>query len=114
MRPTLYFFVGLLALVVSALCADGCLAAEDYNTRFTKNYPPGYYGMWYKAQRFYKNPKATGEAQGEQRPIELYLWDGEMSRITNVWYPFKPVPYGWDYGTYSGFNLPDYNSNDWN
>ena len=37
-----------------------------------------------------------------------------MSQITNLWYPFLPVPYEWDYGTYKDFNLPNYNSNDWN
>ncbi len=113
MRPISYFFVGLLALILSASWTTGSLAA-DYNARFEKNYPPGYYGMWYKAERFYHNPKDTGRARGEQRPMELYMWDHGMSQISNLWYPFLPVPYEWDYGTYKDFNLPNYNSNNWN
>ena len=113
MRLISYFIVGLVVLVLSASSAMNCLAS-DYNSRFIRNYPPGYYGMWYKAERFYKNPEASGQVEGEKRPIEIYAWDIGMSKLTNLWYPFMPIPYEWDYGTHRSFNLPDYNSNDWN
>ena len=81
--------------------------SSDYNPRFARNYPPGFYGMWYYAERFY-DKKTEGEV-----PEELYRWDGYMSRVTNVYFPFKPIPFPWDYGTGRKFNLPNYRSNDW-
>lgn len=82
-------------------------SASDYNAKFMRNYPPGYHGMWYKAERFWQPKDPEDPAQ------ERYRWDLFMSRITGVIYPFLPVPYAWDYGTGKKFNLPDYNSNDW-
>jgi hypothetical protein len=81
--------------------------AEDYQDRFVKNYPPGFYGMWYKAERFYR------KLDPDAPTMEKYRWDRYMSRITNVHFPFLPVPYDWEYGNERTFNLPDYGSNDW-
>jgi hypothetical protein len=99
-RSITAIFIGLIVLAPFADCR-----AKDYNDRFIKNYPPGYFGMYYQAQRFI-------EPQGDE-PEELYRWDRYMSQTIGVTYPYMPIPYPWDYGTGRTFNLPDYNSNDW-
>ncbi len=99
-RPLI--LAGLLALVFCVACWAG-----DYNSRFVRNYPPGFHGMWYEAERFFeKDPQ-------EQEVGELYRWDKYMMKLTGVHYPFLPIPFMWDYGNARTFNLPDYNSNDW-
>ncbi len=103
--------VNHLVAAIAATLILGFLAvsasAGDYNSRFVRNYPPGYYGMWYKAERFFElEPK-------DPQAVEQYRWDKFMSRITGVTYPFYPIPFDWDYGTGRTFNLPDYNTNDW-
>ncbi|MFC1834830.1 hypothetical protein ACFL2Q_08865 [Thermodesulfobacteriota bacterium] len=103
-------FLCLMALFLACLLATSVTSdswAKDYNARFMRNYPPGYYGMWYYAKRFFEIKK-----EGKQ-PEEDYRWDKYMTRITGMIYPFYPIPHGWDYGNYRKFNLPDYNSNDW-
>jgi len=98
------------ALIAAALLVVATVTspwAADYDSRFIRNFPPGYYGMWYYAERF--NEKVVED----RTPDEGYRWDRYLSRMTDVWYPFLPIPYDWDYGTYRTFNLPDYNSNDW-
>jgi len=104
--------------------AVGCLLlsvvsysiAGDYNQRFVRNYPPGFNGMWYYAERFIE-PERTDPMVNER-----YRWDKFMSRITELSFPFWPIPYDWEYGTTRSdpvygtaraFNLPDYNRNDW-
>ncbi len=91
--------------------------AGDYNQRFVRNYPPGYNGMWYNVQRFQQSEQAS-----DPIAIEKYRWDKYMSRITDLSFPYFPIPYEWDYGTDRSqsliqsdrrFNLPDYNTNDW-
>ncbi|MFH1115385.1 MAG: hypothetical protein V1792_15870 [Pseudomonadota bacterium] len=100
----------ITALVLASLFTAASISlsrAGDYEQRFVRNYPPGYYGMWYYAERF-------NEKQNEQdMPPETYRWDRYMSKITDVYFPFFPIPYDWDYGTHRKFNLPDYSSNDW-
>jgi hypothetical protein len=82
-------------------------AMDDYNSRFIKNYPPGFHSMWYKAERFYKNQDP------DAKTMEKYRWDKYMSRITNTSFPFFPIPYDWEYGRDRTFNLPDFNANNW-
>ncbi|MDQ7782227.1 MAG: hypothetical protein RDU20_05085 [Desulfomonilaceae bacterium] len=100
----------IVALVLACLFVAACISvswARDYEPRFVRNYPPGYYGMWYYAERF-------DEKQDPQIvPQETYRWDKYMSRITDVYFPFFPIPYDWDYGTHRRFNLPDDTTNDW-
>lgn len=87
--------------------SGACSWAGDYESRFVRNYPPGYYGMYYFAQRFFEKPAPPGEK------LQSYRYDKEMSKNMEIEYPFYPIPYPWDYGTGRTFNLPDYNSNDW-
>jgi hypothetical protein len=109
------FYIAMIVLVAGCALYDSssAWAAPDYNSRFVRNYPPGYNGMWYKAQRFYENTDPDVKRQ------ETYRWDRFMSRITEVTFPFYPIPYDWEYGTdpvyRTGrrFNLPEYNRNDW-
>jgi hypothetical protein len=79
----------------------------QYNQRFIRSYPPGYYGMWYYSEKFRE------QEAGEERPEEYYRWDNYMSRVTGITYPFTPKPYDWSYGSDRTFNMPDYNTNDW-
>jgi len=103
-----FFITALVAVACFALYdSSSAWAAADYNSRFVRNYPPGYNGMWYKAQRFYENTDPEVPRQ------ETYRWDRFMSRITEVTFPFYPIPYDWEYGTGRRFNLPHYNTNDW-
>jgi hypothetical protein len=100
----------IVALVLTSLFVVACVSvswARDYEPRFVRNYPPGYYGMWYYAERFYEKKNR------EALPPESYRWDRYMSKITDVYFPFLPIPYDWDYGTHRSFNLPDYSTNDW-
>ncbi|MBI4961694.1 MAG: hypothetical protein HY913_00310 [Desulfomonile tiedjei] len=101
-----------IAAVILVACfalydSSDAWAAADYDSRFVRNYPPGNYGMWYKAQRFSENTDPEVPRQ------ETYRWDRFMSRVTEVAFPFYPIPYDWEYGTDREFNLPDYNRNDW-
>lgn len=80
---------------------------KDYERRFIKNYPPGYYGMWYYAERFFNSNDPNDKTQ------EKYRWDRFMSATANMSYPYYPIPFAWDYGNTEKFNLPDYNANDW-
>ncbi|MEJ2716004.1 MAG: hypothetical protein P8182_02525 [Deltaproteobacteria bacterium] len=107
MRPTLSLLVVTILVVLFSFSLPQDSSAWDYNARFIRNYPPGFYGMWYKAERFFET------RTGESVPDELYRWDRYMSRVTGVTYPFLPIPYAWDYGSSRKFNLPDYNTNDW-
>jgi len=102
-------YIGVLILVAGFAMYDssGAWAAADYNSRFVRNYPPGYNNMWYKAQRFFENTDPEVPRQ------ERYRWDRFMSRITEVKFPFYPIPYDWEYGTGRTFNLPNSNTNDW-
>ena len=100
----------MLLLAIAALLVIGSAfpsSAADYKSRFMRDYPPGYYGMWYYAERFNET------RPNDQTPIETYRWDRYMSRMTNLYYPFLPIPYDWDYGSHRNFNLPEYNTNDW-
>lgn len=106
MRLILCTILLIVAVVFFAGAASHSWAA-DYDQRFMRSYPPGYYGMWYYAERFYE------KKVDEQPPEESYRWDKFMSKMTNLTFPFLPIPYSWDYGTYRGFNLPEYNRNDW-
>lgn len=106
MRLTVFLISLLCVLILSPSCIEPSFA-EDYNARFVRNYPPGFYGMWYKAERFFEK-KEKGKL-----PEELYRWDQYMSHLTGVYYPFFPIPFTWDYGTGRRFNLPVYNTNDW-
>ena len=98
----------LASLVLIVLTGVLAASAKDYGSRFIRNYPPGYYGMYYNAERFFDL-----EEEGGKKPQERYRWDNFMSRITDVYFPFRPVPYDWEYGNGQTFGLPDYNSNDW-
>ncbi|MGO9122310.1 MAG: hypothetical protein ACLQPD_32450 [Desulfomonilaceae bacterium] len=111
--------LGLFTILTSTLFLSvySLSIAGDYNPRFVHNYPPGYYGMWYYAQRFQETDKPR-----DPLAIERYRWDRYMGRITELSFPYYPIPYEWDYGTdpnrslihtYRSFNLPDYNTNDW-
>jgi hypothetical protein len=106
MRPICFLLTVLCALVF-VISWPGPSAATDYNSRFIHNYPPGFYGMWYKAERFFEK-KEKGKIREE-----LYSWDTYMSHLTGTFYPFFPVPFPWDYGTGRRFNLPQYDANDW-
>jgi hypothetical protein len=115
MRSIRYIFL-LMTIGILFLAACPHSGAGDYDSRFVRNYPPGYHGTWYYAERFWK-PQT-----GEQESPERSRWDRFMARLTDItnWpnghigYPFNPIPYEWDYGTGRTFNLPNYNSNDWN
>jgi hypothetical protein len=106
MRSILCFF--LLILGSSLLFGAATPKfASDYNSTFMHNYPPGFYGMWYYAERFYHPRKAD-------KPVaEPYLWDKYMSRVTGLHFPFNPTPFDWEYGSRTTFNLPNYNRNIW-
>ena len=106
MRSILCLFLLILASSFF-FCTAGPAAASDYNSTFMRNYPPGYYGMWYYAERF-QHPLKTGKAVGES-----YNWDKYMSRVTGLHFPFNPTPFGFEYGSRTNFNLPDYNRNIW-
>ena len=82
-------------------------SARDYESRFIRNFPPGYNGMWYDAERFVHADDRQNKTQ------EKYRWDRFMSSVTGITFPFYPVPFAWDYGNTEKFNLPDYNTNDW-
>ena len=101
---SLTLFLMVLAFTVNT---SGTFA-QDYQERFVHNYPPGYYGMWYKADRFTDDP-LTAKPPGQ----EPYRWDRYMSSVTGVIYPFNPAPFDWEYGAGRKFNLPDYSANDW-
>ncbi len=83
------------------------LWAMDYDRRFVREYPPGYYGMYYNALRF------MPESDRSKPEVRSYDSDRSMSKLTGLTYPFVPIPYAWRYGQGRNFNLPDYNSNDW-
>ncbi len=105
--------VSITAIIIVAVSAIAW-ASEDYDPAFIRNYPPGYYGMWYKAQRFYENLNPTPPPDSRfARKTEYYRWDRFMSRATNTYFPFYPIPYDWEYGHDRQFNLPNYNTNDW-
>jgi hypothetical protein len=87
---------------------SGQVLAGDYNQRFRSNYPPGYYGMWYYANRFHDRKLDNADNQ-----YENYRWDRYMSKIIGLEFPWYPIPFDWEYGSKTNFNLPDYNSNDW-
>jgi hypothetical protein len=106
MRRTSFTSALITAAILVTATASSPWAA-DYESRFIRDYPPGYYGMWYYAERFFDRV-VEGRA-----PEETYRWDRYISRMTDVYYPFFPIPYDWDYGSQRKFNLPDYNSNDW-
>ncbi len=93
------------ALILGCAAVEGSWAA-DYLHRYIKNYPPGYHGMYYYAERFFDTDPNT-------KYDVVYRWDRFMSRVTEIQYPFYPIPYDWDYGKTRQFNLPDYNANDW-
>ena len=106
MRSNGYLVAVMLALCL-AVAAISAVQAKDYESRFIRNYPPGYNGIWYYADRFVFHDNRQDPAQ------EKYRWDRFMSRATNIEFPFYPIPYNWEYGTGRTFNLPDYNTNDW-
>ncbi len=97
-------------LILAAFLALSCFSvgwSADYDHRFIRNYPPGFNGMWYYADRF------VDRVEPGKGMMEHYRWDRFMSREMNISYPFVPIPYEWDYGTGRTFNLPDYNANNW-
>ena len=106
MRLNRYVFLLIVAgfLMVAWF---SCATAAEYESRFIRNFPPGYNGMWYYADKFVHADDRENKTQ------EKYRWDRFMSRVTGVTYPFYPVPFAWSYGTTEKFNLPDYNTNDW-
>lgn len=113
-------FLTSLLLVILCSCSAGiCLAQErDYDRRFVRDYPPGFYSMYWKAERFYEPiDKESRETLTTEKltppPAELYSWDKRMAQVTGINYPFYPTPFPWDYGTGRTFNLPNYNSNNW-
>jgi hypothetical protein len=106
MLSTRFIPVFILAVIFALAGFSVCWSA-DYNHRFVRNYPPGFNGMWYYADRFVDKVEP-----GRKNP-EHYRWDRFMSRTMNIRYPFYPIPYEWEYGTGRTFNLPDYNANDW-
>jgi hypothetical protein len=106
MRLNRYSVLSIVAVFV-ILAGFSYASANDYERRFTRNFPPGYNGMWYYAERFRHADDRQDKTQ------EKYRWDRFMSRVTGMTYPFLPVPYAWDYGTTEKFNLPEYNTNDW-
>jgi hypothetical protein len=95
------------------LCSAFVCDAGDYDPRFVRDYPPGFYGMWWKAERFYEPIDQFARGRNAQPPAELYTWDKRMSELTGIKYPFYPTPFPWDYGTGRTFNLPNYHTNDW-
>ncbi|MEI7449883.1 MAG: hypothetical protein WCJ75_09670 [Desulfomonile sp.] len=97
----------LLAILLFAVNDLSSAWAADHNYRFFRNYPPGYYGMYYYSQRFFE------KAPVDKKTGDSYRWDKFMSRVTEIEFPFFPIPYEWNYGTDRTFNLPDYNRNDW-
>lgn len=99
----------LLLIVAGILILGGYSqgAAAQYESRFVRNFPPGFNGMWYYAQKFVYSDDRQDKTQ------EKYRWDRFMSKVTDMTYPFYPVPFAWDYGNTEGFNLPNYNTNDW-
>ena len=103
-RIILITVIGAIAFMMVALSS---VWAGDYEQRFVRNYPPGYYGMWYYAERFFDTHR-----DGKSRE-EDYRWDKYMSKGLGLHYPFLPVPQAWDYGSQRDFNLPDYSRNDW-
>jgi hypothetical protein len=106
MRTTHWLPAAMISAALVLISFSGVFA-RDYDQRFVRNYPPGYYGMWYNAERFYNIPK-PGET-----PVEAYRWDKFMSKITEVSFPYYPIPYDWEYGDGRTFNLPNDNRNDW-
>lgn len=96
--PVIVILAGLLVL-------SSIAGAADYNSKFVKNYPPGYNGMWYYADRFFDKTPAPR--------TEEYRFDKFTSKLTNISYPFLPHPFPWDYGNQRTFGLPDYNANTW-
>jgi hypothetical protein len=106
MRSNGYLVAMMLAICLAA-CAASVAQAKDYDSRFLKNFPPGYNGMWYYGDRFVFHDNRDDPTQ------EKYRWDRFMSRSVNIEYPFYPIPYDWEYGAGRTFNLPDYNTNDW-
>ena len=106
MRFILSFFLLILASSFLGPVATPTFAS-DYNSSFMHNYPPGYYGMWYYTERFY-HPRKDDKAAAEQ-----YNWDRYMSRVTGLRFPFNPIPFDWEYGSRTTFNLPNYNRNIW-
>ncbi len=103
--PSLLLLVVIGVLFIAS--AASLVWGKDYDPRFIRNYPPGYHGMWYYAQRFF-DPVVE-----DKPPEERYTFDKFMGHVTGVTYPFFPVPFEWDYGTTRKFNLPDYNANNW-
>jgi hypothetical protein len=97
----------LVLAAVAAIFGSAVTYAGDYDPRFVRNYPPGFHGMWYYAQRFYKENKIP------KLGSEKHHHDRFMSGVTNLIYPFYPIPYDWEYGTGRTFGLPDYNKNCW-
>lgn len=95
----------IIAILLGLFIFTSIASATDYNSRFVRNYPPGYNGMWYYAERFFDKPPAPRS--------EEYRWDKFTSRLMNINYPFLPIPYPWDYGNDRTFNLPDYSVNNW-
>lgn len=106
MRSIRLSMLACAALIV-LISVSGAMA-KDYDSRFIRNYPPGYYGMYYNAERFFDLELAEG-----QKAQETYRWDKFMSRTTDVYFPFLPIPYDWEYGHGRTFGLPNYNNNDW-
>lgn len=104
---TIHWLPAAICSVVLVMLGITGVFARDYNQRFVRNYPPGYYGMWYNAERFY-NTTEPGTT-----PVEAYRWDKFMSKITDVHFPYYPIPYDWEYGSGRTFNLPNDNRNDW-
>lgn len=107
MRSNRYSTPLVLAAMLTFAAVSFALAG-DYEQRFVRNYPPGYYGMWYNAERF-----SEKKAADTKTVMERYRWDRFMTRVSGVAYPFYPVPFEWDYGMGRTFGLPDYNKNDW-
>ncbi|MEW6350656.1 MAG: hypothetical protein AB1646_16465 [Thermodesulfobacteriota bacterium] len=106
MKPRLMLV--LLSLVALFVVVGAPSAAEkDYEDRFMRSYPPGYHGMWYKADRFWE------DISTERELGEYYRWDKYMSALTGMTFPFNPAPFDWEYGAGRKFNLPDPNANDW-
>ncbi|MBI5251216.1 MAG: hypothetical protein HY912_17135 [Desulfomonile tiedjei] len=95
----------IIVILAGLLLFSSIAFGADYNSRFVKNYPPGFNGMYYYAERFFDKTPAPRS--------EEYRWDKFTSRLNNISYPFLPQPYPWDYGNGRTFSLPDYNANNW-
>jgi len=106
MRSVHHLSILLIAVLIAAMWVAWAPAA-DYNSKFVRNYPPGFNGMWYKAERFFEPPPVL------KRGVEIYRWDRYMSNVVGLHFPFYPTPFDWDYGTDRTFNLPNYDRNDW-